>query len=59
MSGSGSGVCFAATIHAGSFQELMKRRYGAELIKNRLFDYAVILEGEGSPGMIREVRRID
>lgn len=58
MNGFGCGVKFAATIHAKSFNDLKNRRIASELMRHGIFEYAVILEGEGMPGRIREIRRL-
>ena len=49
--GIGCGTKFAATIHADSRTELMKRKFAAELIRSGAFDVAVLL---GSTG-VREI----
>lgn len=58
MQGFGSGVKFAATVHAGSFSELLARGVTRSLIDAGVFDYAVILAGESMPGRISEIRRL-
>ncbi len=58
MQGVGCGVKFAASVHAGSFSNLMRRSVIHELINAGAFEYAVILEGESFPGKVREVRRL-
>lgn len=56
--GYGCGVKFIATVHAGSYEELIKRTIIRKIIDVGVFDYAVILDGEGMPGKIREIRRL-
>lgn len=58
LNGYGCRVKFAATIHAGSLTELYSRNAASSLLERGVFDYAVMLEGEGMPGKIREIRRI-
>ena len=58
LSGTGSGVKFVATVHAENLQGLYRRKVTAELISADVFDYAVMLEGSGNPGKIKEVRRL-
>ena len=56
LSALGSGVQFTATIHAGSFDELLSRRIAAELIDAGAFEYLVLL-GEGM-AQVKAVRRL-
>jgi len=58
LSGTGSGVKFVATVHAENIQGLYRRKVTAELISADVFDYAVILDGNGNPGKVREIRRL-
>ncbi len=58
IQGHGCGVRFAATLHAGSYEDLMCRRVAAELIDAGVFGYAVILAGSHAPGKIAEIRRL-
>jgi len=58
LNGYGCGVNFASTIHAGSFDELLKRPIARSLIEAGVFDYAIIMKGENMPGKIHEVRRM-
>jgi len=58
LSAHGSGVRFAATIHAGSFEELMTRDIARRLIDAGVFTYAVILRGSGEPSAVSEIRRL-
>ena len=58
MSGFGCGVNFAATAHANSFEELNSRSVLRPLLDLGVFEYVVILDGENSPGRIREIRRL-
>jgi stage III sporulation protein AA len=57
LNGYGCGVNFVSTIHAASFDELMKREIASELIKKDVFKYAVLLDKK-NPGKIREIRRL-
>jgi stage III sporulation protein AA len=59
LSAYGSGVRFAATIHAGSYSELMQREIARELLDAGVFTSAVFLCGSGHPSEIREIRRLD
>ncbi len=52
------GVKVIATVHAGSWEELSGRRHIMELVKNRVFDYAVFLGSGKNPGEIVSVKRI-
>ncbi len=54
----GSGVRFAATIHASSYDDLLRRRIAADLLEKRVFDHAVFLAGSSFPGRISEIRRL-
>lgn len=54
----GCGVRFCATIHGGSFDEMMDRPIMKKLAEQGVFGYAVILEGSRNVGKIREIRRI-
>lgn len=58
LSAFGSGVRFTATIHAGTYDELMKRSVGRALIEAGVFGYAVFLQGSGSCSEVREIRRL-
>lgn len=58
MGGFGCGVKFAATVHAESFEDLHRRVFLRKLLDNSVFDYAVILEGSGFPGRVKEIRRL-
>ena len=58
IQGHGCGVQFVATVHAGSYDELMCRRVAAELIDAGVFRYAVILAGAQAPGKVAEIRRL-
>ena len=59
VSGVGSGVKFAATIHSSSFQELLKRKIMISLIEAGAFECAVMLKGSESPSEIMEIRSIE
>ena len=56
LSALGSGVRFTATIHAGSYEELMSRRIARELIDAGAFEHLVLLSG--SRADVRSVRRL-
>lgn len=58
LSAHGSGVRFAATIHAGNFDELMSRNIAKRLIGAGVFTHAVILRGSGEPSAVAEIRRL-
>lgn len=58
ISAQGSGIRFAATIHAGSFDDLMKREFAKVLIRKNVFTHAVILSGSKEPSAVREIRRL-
>lgn len=58
LHGFGSGVRFAASVHADSLDSLGKRPMLSGLIATGVFDYAVQLEGESFPGKVKEIRRI-
>ena len=58
LKGFGCGVSFAASIHAGSYEEMLSRRAAAPLIEAGVFDYAVFLHGSSFPSQIKEIRRI-
>ena len=52
----GSGVQFTATIHAGSFDELMSRSIACQLIDAGAFSYIIMLSGRNSE--ISAIRRL-
>lgn len=58
LRGYGSGVRFAATIHAESYEDIFRRKAAAPLISEGVFTHAVILEGSSFPSRIREIRRL-
>ena len=58
LRGYGSGVRFAATIHAESYEDIFRRNAAAPLISEGVFTHAVILEGSSFPSRIREIRRL-
>lgn len=59
LRGAGCGVNFCATIHAKSYDELMKRPFLQRLLSTGIFSHAVILSGSSQPGRIAEIRRLD
>ena len=54
----GTGVRFAATIHAGDPAELMSRDIAKRLIGEGVFTYAVFLRGSSEPSAVAEIRRL-
>lgn len=56
--GFGCGVKFAASVHAGSYNELLRRPVVKPLLDAGMFDFALIMEGESFPGRVREIRRL-
>lgn len=54
----GCGVEFISTIHISDYEFLSRRYISKKLLNSGVFDYAVILEGESSPGKVREIRRL-
>ena len=54
--GANAGAALIASIHAGSFQELMQRSQTEKLLATNAFRWAVILSGADKPGNIREIR---
>ena len=58
LKGHGSGVRFAATIHAESYEDIFRRQALIPLIDSGVFTHAAILKGRGSPSAIREIRRL-
>lgn len=57
-SGANAGVYLIASIHAGSFSELMRRQQTAQLLKTNAFRWAVMLSGADKPGDVREIRSL-
>lgn len=58
LSGFGCGVRFAASLHAESYDDMLRRNVAKPLISAGVFDYAVFLEGSSFPSKIREIRRL-
>lgn len=58
LGGHGCGIKFISSIHAESFNDLQSRTFVRQLIESGAFEYAVILEGEHSPGKVKEIRRL-
>ena len=54
----GCGAEFISTIHISDYEALNRRYISKKLLEHNVFDYAVILEGEHSPGKVREIRRL-
>ena len=50
-----AGVCVVASIHAGSLEELRRRRQAAELLKTGAFAAVALLRGSGTPGEIAKI----
>ena len=55
--GLNSGAAMIASIHAGSREELMKRKQAVRLLKTGAFGYAALLEGRGRPGRVAKLYR--
>ncbi|MDR2525337.1 MAG: stage III sporulation protein AA [Oscillospiraceae bacterium] len=53
-----SGVCFAASIHAGSVEEALARPVARHLAEQGAFDWLAMLEGSGKPCAIAEFVRL-
>lgn len=58
LNGFGCGVRFAASLHADSYEDMLRRTVARPLISAGVFDYAVFLEGSSFPSKIREIRRL-
>lgn len=58
MSAYGCGARFAATIHAASYDDLLRRTVSSELLSAGVFSHAVMLAGSSFPGKISEIRRL-
>lgn len=58
MQANGSGVKFAATIHAENYSQLMSRIVFRKLFSAGFFDYAVFLTGSKNPGKVSAIRRL-
>ncbi len=58
LCGNGSGVRYVATIHAASYNELMKRSVMKKLASENVFDSAVFLYGSDNPTAVREIRSL-
>ena len=54
--GANAGAYLVASIHAGSYQELIQREQTERLLATNAFKWAVILSGADNPGVIREIR---
>ncbi len=54
-----SGVSVVTSIHAGSFEELVRKPNYRRLVRTGAFQQEVLLEGADKPCQIREVRRIE
>ncbi len=54
LSGINSGVKFAATLHAGSKEELFSKRNIKEILKTGAFAKVIFLKGREAPGIVRE-----
>ncbi len=58
VDGIGCGVGFVVTAHAVNYADLLKRREISSLLENGKIDTVVFLKGAGSPGEVREIRRL-
>lgn len=58
LSAHGSGIRFCASVHAGSYGELMKRSIAQQLITSGVFTHAVFLHGSDKPSMVRGIRSL-
>ena len=52
-----AGVCVIASIHAGSLEELKRRKQAVSLLETGAFAVAVMLCGSGKPGELSEICR--
>lgn len=53
-----SGVAVVTSIHAGSFEELLRRPQAARLLGTGAFQKAALLEGAENPSKIREIKEV-
>ncbi len=58
LSAHGSGVRLCASIHAGSYADLMRREVGRELVASGVFTHAVFLYGSERPSAVRGIRSL-
>lgn len=56
--GANAGVLIIASIHAGSFSELMRREQTSALLRTGAFSSAAVLFGSDRAGEIREIRSV-
>lgn len=56
--GANAGAYMIGTIHAPSWDDLMKRRQAKELLGTGAFSHAVILSSSDKPGEVREIREV-
>lgn len=54
LQGANAGVYIIATIHSDSFESLMKRKQGRELLASGAFGNVVVLDNESGAGRIKE-----
>lgn len=55
--GLNAGVSIISSIHAGSIDELLKRKQAIELLKTGAFGSVVLLNGHDKPGKVKEIYR--
>ncbi len=55
--GLNAGVTIISSIHAGSLEELVRRKQAEDLLKTGAFGYVALLAGSGEPGTIRRILR--
>lgn len=53
------GVTVITSIHAGSFEELNRKRQLKDLMNTGAFTYIAILSGAEKPAQLREIRQVD
>lgn len=53
-----SGVCILASAHAENLDELSKRSYFSKILKEKIFDYAVVLSNKKPIGSVKEIIRL-
>ena len=53
--GTSSGVTFISSVHAGSFEELVRRKQVRLLLETGAFETVVLLKGRQTPGKIKAV----
>lgn len=53
--GLNSGVCFAVSVHAESYDDIIRKVQIKELLKTECFDYIVLLDSGSKPCTIKEI----